>query len=170
VRGAIGTGKTSTLKAIAGYPGTRGDAALKRLRKWGRTQYIGGAAYYVAGYATVNEFLAAAVGREMGTIVWDLIEAKLQPATRESDPATLSGGQRHLLATVAALAGTEAPILCIDEPERGLDAEARRLVIAVAAARLKRGACILVASHDEPFIAALGAAGDSYAEVQVERA
>ena len=169
VRGAIGTGKTTTLKAIARYPGTRGDSALKRLRKWGRAQYVGGAAYYVAGYATIHDFLAAALGSELSPIVWEIVEPKLRPATLQSDPATLSAGQRHLLAVVTALAATEAPVLCIDEPERGLDAEARRLVIAVAAARLQRGACILVASHDDSFIAALGARGESFVEVQVER-
>ncbi|HEY0156163.1 MAG TPA: ATP-binding cassette domain-containing protein [Thermoanaerobaculia bacterium] len=168
VRGGIGTGKTTALKTIARYPGTSGDSGVKELRKWGRAQYIGGAAYYVAGYPTILDFLSAAMA-ETSSAIWDLIQPKLRPATPKTDPATLSNGQRQLLAMVTALAATNAPILCLDEPERGLDAEARQIVLAVTAQRLARGACVLVASHDHEFVSQLGAHGMTFTEANVER-
>lgn len=108
IRGEIGTGKTTVLKSIAGFPGTDGDGALKRLRQSAKPTYLGGSMYYVAGYERVVDFL---------------------------------------------------------------DAEARQIVIALAASRLRKGSCLALATHSESLPAAISAAAaTSLAEVWVESA
>lgn len=171
VRGEIGTGKTTILKAIAGFPGTAGDGALNRLRKTMKPAYSGGAMYYVAGYARVDEFLIAAAGASGVQPIWNLVSRKLWPATLETDPAVLSAGQRHLLALSTALVSSNSSVLCLDEPERGLDAEARQIVIALAGSRLRTGSCIVLATHSDPLPSAIHNAGaTAFVEVKVDHA
>ena len=67
---------------------------------------------------------------------------------------TLSGGERFR-ATLAALLLAEPPpqLLVMDEPTNSLDLDS--VAQLVAALRQYRGA-LLVASHDEPFLAEIG--------------
>jgi energy-coupling factor transport system ATP-binding protein len=74
------------------------------------------------------------------------------------DPRDLSGGERQRLALAVAMAGRgmsgEPPgLVCLDEPTRGMDrarkVELRDLIAALA----RRGAGILVATHDVEFAA-----------------
>ena len=59
---------------------------------------------------------------------------------------TLSGGQRQLIAIARAII-RDAPILILDEPTAGLDAESQRIV-RDALERLVRGRTALLISHD----------------------
>lgn len=59
----------------------------------------------------------------------------------------LSGGQRQRTLIAQGLA-QESPILLLDEPTAGLDAEAHRLIRAAIAVELRRGTTVLEASHD----------------------
>ncbi|WP_137843080.1 ATP-binding cassette domain-containing protein [Microbacterium sp. 2FI] len=68
-------------------------------------------------------------------------------------PLDLSVGERRCLALAIQLAGSPA-VLLVDEPTRGLDPDARALVIAALQSLAADGTAVLVASH-EPEIAGL---------------
>ncbi|MDQ1055029.1 zinc/manganese transport system ATP-binding protein [Arthrobacter sp. SORGH_AS 212] len=59
----------------------------------------------------------------------------------------LSGGQRQRTLIAQGLA-QQSPILLLDEPTAGLDAEAHRLIRAAVGDELRRGTTVLEASHD----------------------
>ncbi|HYI51786.1 MAG TPA: ATP-binding cassette domain-containing protein [Microbacterium sp.] len=69
-------------------------------------------------------------------------------------PRDLSVGERRLLAVALQLA-VSPRVLLIDEPTRGLDADARDLVAAALAALADDGAAVVLATHDPEFAAAL---------------
>ena len=69
-----------------------------------------------------------------------------------ANAARLSGGQRSRLLTALALA-SEAPLLLLDEPTAGLDAErGARLIEGVLAALDARGGTLIVITHDLPLL------------------
>lgn len=69
-----------------------------------------------------------------------------------ANAARLSGGQRSRLLTALALAGN-APLLLLDEPTAGLDAErGARLIESVLAALDARGGTLIVITHDLPLL------------------
>ena len=63
-------------------------------------------------------------------------------------PGDLSGGQRQRVALVRALL-RQQPVLLLDEPMTGLDAEARKTLRALILKHKAEGTAILLASHDE---------------------
>lgn len=67
-------------------------------------------------------------------------------------PRDLSAGQRRCLA-LAIQTATRAPVLLVDEPTRGLDPDARRLVDAALARLADAGTAVLIATHDPTAIA-----------------
>lgn len=69
-------------------------------------------------------------------------------------PRDLSVGERRLLALAVQLAAGPR-VLLVDEPTRGLDADARDLVAAALAALADDGAAVVLATHDAEFAAAL---------------
>lgn len=69
-----------------------------------------------------------------------------------ANAARLSGGQRSRLLTALALA-SNAPILLLDEPTAGLDAErGARLIESVLATLDARGGTLIVITHDLPLL------------------
>lgn len=60
---------------------------------------------------------------------------------------SLSGGQRQRALLAQALA-QHAPLLLLDEPESGLDAEAREVIGAVIRDEVSRGTAVIVATHE----------------------
>jgi len=63
------------------------------------------------------------------------------------NPALLSGGQKKLL-TIAAVLAPSPPVLILDEPMSGLDAEGRELVrMAIEGQRLM-GRAVIIVEHD----------------------
>jgi ABC-type multidrug transport system ATPase subunit len=64
--------------------------------------------------------------------------------------ATLSGGQRQRIAIARAFI-RQAPILVLDEPTTGLDAESTRLVVG-ALRTLMRGKTTIIISHDPSLV------------------
>ncbi|HET6404250.1 MAG TPA: ATP-binding cassette domain-containing protein [Candidatus Thermoplasmatota archaeon] len=76
-------------------------------------------------------------------------------ALRARHPLSLSGGEAQRVA-LAKVLGAHAPCYLLDEPEAHLDAEGRAVLVESIAARVKEGACVLAATHDEA-LAALAA-------------
>jgi energy-coupling factor transport system ATP-binding protein len=62
-------------------------------------------------------------------------------------PRDLSAGQRLLVAT-AAIAATDAPLLLLDEPTRGLDPDSKERLVRFLRARAADGRAAIVATHD----------------------
>lgn len=71
-------------------------------------------------------------------------------------PHTLSGGEKRRL-SVACMIACSPPLLVLDEPTFGQDAATWEGLRRLLGAELDRGTGILLVSHDEPFIAAIGA-------------
>jgi len=69
-------------------------------------------------------------------------------------PRDLSAGQRLLVAT-AAVAATDAPLLALDEPTRGLDPASKERLIGFVRAHASRGRAAVVATHDVELAAAV---------------
>lgn len=67
-------------------------------------------------------------------------------------PRDLSAGQR-LLVAVAAIAATGAPVLLLDEPTRGLDAESKDRLTWYLRRRAEEGQTTLFAAHDVELVA-----------------
>lgn len=75
-------------------------------------------------------------------------DALVPIALRERHPLTLSGGEAQRVALAKTLA-RDAPCYLLDEPEAHLDAEGRALLVEAIAQRVKAGACVVAATHDE---------------------
>jgi energy-coupling factor transport system ATP-binding protein len=69
-------------------------------------------------------------------------------------PRDLSAGERLLVAT-AAVAATDAPLLLLDEPTRGLDPDAKARLVRWVHGRAAEGAATVVATHDVELAAAV---------------
>lgn len=68
----------------------------------------------------------------------------------------LSRGQRRKVAIAVGLS-LDRRLVVTDEPTEALDEEGRQALVALLVERLGAGVSILLASHDETFLAALGA-------------
>ncbi len=62
-------------------------------------------------------------------------------------PRTLSGGERQRLA-IAAVAVGGAPVLLLDEPTRGMDADSRHALERAVADHARSGGAVMLATHD----------------------
>ncbi len=83
-----------------------------------------------------------------------LLERLRLAALAEANPFTLSGGEQRRLSVATALA-TAPRVLALDEPTFGQDARTWAELVDMLADLLEDGAGLVVASHDEPFVAAL---------------
>ncbi|HWJ49680.1 MAG TPA: ATP-binding cassette domain-containing protein [Solirubrobacteraceae bacterium] len=69
-------------------------------------------------------------------------------------PRDLSGGQRQRLALAIVLGGEEpATVLALDEPTRGMDRTAKRVLAGWLSERAAAGLAVIVATHDAEFAA-----------------
>ncbi|MBW3595312.1 MAG: ATP-binding cassette domain-containing protein [Actinobacteria bacterium] len=73
---------------------------------------------------------------------------------RDRHPRDLSAGER-LLTAIAAITATGARVLLLDEPTRGLDANAKEKLRSVLRTFARNGTAIVFATHDVEFVAAL---------------
>jgi len=69
-------------------------------------------------------------------------------------PRDLSAGQR-LLVAVASVAATEALLLLLDEPTRGLDPASKQRLVAFLRGHAGSGGAIVLATHDVELAAAV---------------
>ncbi|MEA2460205.1 MAG: energy-coupling factor transport system ATP-binding protein, partial [Actinomycetota bacterium] len=74
--------------------------------------------------------------------------------SRKVHPRDLSAGQR-LLVAVAAIASTDAPVLLLDEPTRGLDHPSKERLSSFLRAAARSGKGVIFATHDVELVAEL---------------
>ena len=77
----------------------------------------------------------------------------------DADPRDLSGGERQRLALAIALAGRmegeQLPgLVALDEPTRGMDRARKAELVELIDGLARRGAAVVVATHDVEFAAA----------------
>jgi energy-coupling factor transport system ATP-binding protein len=96
-------------------------------------------------------FLAERVADELGER--SLAQAGLA-GLAERHPRDLSGGERQRLALAIVCAGESPPAaLCLDEPTRGMDREAKVVLSDLMRAAAAGGSAVIVATHDTEFAA-----------------
>lgn len=78
-------------------------------------------------------------------------------AHRDAIPPSMSSGQKQRLTLALALIRPSS-LLILDEPEQRLDPEGRAMVAGLLAEYVKDGGSLLMASHDDDFASASGAA------------
>ncbi len=162
--GPSGCGKSTLLAAAVGL--RRPDAGTCLLA--GRPLYRRGAPDLGHGLAllapqfpellftraTVEAEAALDPGLGPGGIAGLLRAAGLPAAAAARNPHDLSSGERRRLA-VALVVQSGRPLLLLDEPTAGLDRAARLRLIELLAPG-PAGAAVVIASHDEAFLAACG--------------
>ena len=79
----------------------------------------------------------------------------LAPAVRDAFPFALSGGMAQRVLVATAL-GSTAPVIVVDEPTKGLDAERIGQVIALLRTLLAQGRALIVITHEVALARALG--------------
>jgi energy-coupling factor transport system ATP-binding protein len=70
-------------------------------------------------------------------------------------PRDLSAGSR-LLVAVAAMVATDAPVILLDEPTRGVDPQAKERLVTLLRSLVSRGKTAMIATHDVELVAELG--------------
>ncbi len=96
-------------------------------------------------------FLHERVDREAPAAALELVGLSALGARH---PCDLSGGQRQRLALAIVLGGEQPPaLLALDEPTRGMDRAAKRLLASWLRERAEQGCAVLVATHDAEFAA-----------------
>ena len=79
---------------------------------------------------------------------------ELTPEDMEKLPDMLSGGQQQRVALARALAA-ECPIVLLDEPFKGLDADTKEQIYSLAN-KVLTGKTLILVTHDEKDAEALG--------------
>lgn len=152
LRGRNGAGKTTVLRTIAG--------ALKPLagkveRRPGRIAYLPQNPAALLHRPTVRDEVELTLRRaEDAEPAGAILDALGLGAVAGRYPRDLSSGERQRAALAAVLAGRPSLVL-LDEPTRGMDAEARAALIALVAGLREGGAAVVLATHDTALTAAL---------------
>jgi energy-coupling factor transport system ATP-binding protein len=179
VTGPNGSGKSTLALVLGGLraPTTgrvvAGPALTAGLRRPGRPPHRWGADELVRRLGTVvqnpeHQFLTGRVRDELvvgptrsglgaadARRLADELLARLGlTALAEANPFTLSGGQQRRLSVATALA-TRPPVLVLDEPTTGQDAETWSELVAMLAEQQRDGSAVVVVTHDLPLVQAL---------------
>lgn len=145
--GGNGTGKTTALKLLAG---------LQKPRR-GSVQCEGTVCYLPQNPQTLflKKTLRADLfnGKEPDADARQIVRLCRLEALLDRHPYDLSGGEQQR-AALAKLLLAKPDVLLLDEPTKGLDADFKALFAEILRHLLKRGAAILLASHDVEFCAA----------------
>ncbi|MEY8436196.1 ATP-binding cassette domain-containing protein [Atopobiaceae bacterium 24-176] len=148
--GGNGSGKSTLIKALAGIvrprKGRVADAGADR------RGYVPQDPREVLGSGTVGQELMA-WAPQAGFSEGDaraMADAVGLAGLWGRDAAELSGGQRQLLAVAKVLLCRPRTLL-LDEPVKGLDAAARATVARLVADAARKGAAVVVATHDLAF-------------------
>jgi energy-coupling factor transporter ATP-binding protein EcfA2 len=144
--GPNGSGKTSLLRSLAGLPAPlaprSAEVAGEDPRRMPATRLAAtvGVALQdpresLVGLTVRSEFRLRGHGVPDAVAAW-----------ADRDVATLSSGEARRVSLAAAEAATP-PLLLLDEPTEGLDAEARGRLLALVAAVRERGGAVVAADH-----------------------
>ncbi len=144
--GSNASGKTTVLKVIAGiYRPQEGKILIDgRKQNEEAVRRIG---YLPQDVETL--FVADTVERELA-LVGEKPGAELRP---KCHPYDLSGGEKQLLGMQKVLAGGKT-ILLLDEPTKGLDAQAKETFKERLIQEKEKGVTIILVTHDPEFAAA----------------
>ena len=153
ILGGNGAGKTTLLHLIAGaIEPTAGRMAWCAPAGRGRVALVA-QAVALYPFLTVRENCLAAGrmeglrGRVLAARADVAIAQTLAGAARDRPVGQLSGGTQRRAAIAAALMG-DAPLVVLDEPTTGLDAEARGAIVAIGRALRDQGKTVALATHD----------------------
>ncbi len=149
--GRNGAGKSTLLRTLAGVH----DATAGQVRVLGRAPRPGidvglcpqepESVLYTD--SVEHEVRATLVARGLPDAAAPWLERLGIVELASRHPRDLSAGQRLLVAT-AAIAATDAPLLLLDEPTRGLDPEAKERLVRFLRSRAADGRAAIVATHD----------------------
>lgn len=164
--GPNGAGKTSLLRAVCGLvvpaSGTivlGGEGPASRWKLAARTAYVPTEPRFPRRLSIASWLALRASLLEMeGRLHRDLrreVERFIGPL-KGRRVEELSRGQRLQLALVTELSG-EPPLIAADEPWSGLDPVAREMVLARLVDEARRGAAVLISSHDLQGLAEIAA-------------
>ncbi|AWB83892.1 ABC transporter ATP-binding protein/permease [Corynebacterium liangguodongii] len=147
LRGANGTGKTTTLYAILGA--LPDDAVTGSIALGGEVSYLSARPATVPGTVRENlQLFGAAAGESVPLVPGVGMERRIDPSARG-----VSAGELQRIGLARALAKS-APILLLDEPTAHLNPELAGDVLAALRAQANLGKTVLVASHDARLAAA----------------
>jgi len=154
ILGGNGTGKTTTLKLLAGLKKPyRGDVAVSgkvcMLPQNPQTLFVKKTVYADLTDALSDSPLSKEQRREKIARVLSLCRLN---GLDERHPYDLSGGEMQR-AALAKLLLLDPEILLLDEPTKGLDAEFKVEFAAILKELLGAGVCIVMVSHDVEFCA-----------------
>ncbi len=160
VVGPNGSGKTTLLRLLAGaIVPSSGHLVWPRAARRQRVAFV---AQTVALYPflTLRENCVAAGRMEgaRGTVLAARVEAALERTLCKSVEhqlaGRLSGGYARRAAIAAALMG-DAPLVILDEPTTGLDAEGTEAIVAIVRGLRSAGQTVVTTTHDFAFADAI---------------
>lgn len=163
--GINGAGKSTLLRVLAGLDSALAHGVAWRGKPLALSPYppvLREAVVYVhqhpvmfstsvphnVGFGLVARGLAKA---QVARKVLDAMDWAGVAHLRDSDPATLSGGEKQRVALARAKV-LDAKLLLLDEPTANLDGAAREQVIALIPQLLGAGSTVVMACHDRDLI------------------
>ncbi len=139
--GASGIGKTTLLNTIVGAVVPKRG---KILRKGNKTSYIFQDARLFPWLNAIENVACVCNDQEKAEYYLSL----LLPDGMDKYPHELSGGMKQRVSIARALA-YDAPLVLLDEPFKGLDAETKHACIELVCEHIKTRTAILVSHDDE---------------------
>ncbi len=140
ITGASGIGKTTLINAVAGLISPHGGSIVSDFDK---VSYIFQDARLFPHLTAFENVECVCHDRERAAHFLNL----LLPEGVDKYPDELSGGMKQRVSVARALA-YDAPLVLLDEPFKGLDAETKHMTISLVCEHLRTRTAILV-SHDE---------------------
>jgi heme ABC exporter ATP-binding subunit CcmA len=157
LQGANGAGKTSILRACAGLLRISSgeawvlgaDLALDPRAVRRRVGLLGHSSALYDDLSAVDNvtFAVRAAGGDVAAVGAALQRLGLTGRLPSTAVSALSAGQRRRVA-IAALVARDPELWLLDEPHAGLDAEHRELLDALVRDAARRGATVVLASHE----------------------
>jgi ABC-type multidrug transport system ATPase subunit len=162
--GLNGAGKSTLLRALVSLLPADGDIFINGFRPSApeaRHEFI-----YVPDEAALFEDLTLREHMRFTVMIYGQPEAEQRmeswlaafrlESRLDEFPGTHSRGMRQKLALALAL-GVSTPLLVLDEPYNGLDADAQEILSAALQERCRAGGAVLLTGHQGELVTVLGA-------------
>lgn len=150
LKGKVGCGKTTLMKALANFPGPQSSPRLRALHRNISFVYVGAQSHFIVGFDSVRGMLESTVLK----VTVDSIGYWLNGffgIDLDRDPGTLSYGQRRLLTVIVGVLLSDG-VLILDEPDKGLDLRAQSVIVELIRGYLERNGWVMIASHNSGFL------------------